>query len=58
MARDEFIQFHGHTRTNRFQPHHKEIATHQAKPNQAPQAPNMSNKTNSYNQYRGHGRGQ
>ena len=58
MARDDFIKFQGRTRTNRFQPHHKEIATHMEKPNQAPQAPNMSNKTNSFNQYRGHGRGQ
>jgi hypothetical protein len=51
MTHDEFIQFKGRTRTQRFQPHLQ-------RPNQAPQAPNNSMKTNAKNHYRGHGRGQ
>jgi hypothetical protein len=51
MTHDEFIQFKGRTRVQRFQPL-------QANPNQAPQVPNRSMKTNAKNQYRGHGRGQ
>jgi hypothetical protein len=51
MTHDEFIQFKGRTRLQRFQPQHQH-------PNQAPQAPNISMKTNAKNNYRGHGRGQ
>lgn len=54
---NEFIQFKGQTRVQRFMPP-KDETLHQSKPNQAPQAPNMNMKTNAYNQYRGHGRGQ
>ncbi|MGH7241649.1 MAG: hypothetical protein ACREGB_05120 [Candidatus Saccharimonadales bacterium] len=51
MTSEEYIQFQGRTRVQRFQPHLQ-------KPTQPPQAPSMTMKTNARNQYRGHGRGQ
>jgi hypothetical protein len=52
-TRNEFVQFNGQLRMQRFTP-----PKQGSKPNQAPQVPNMTMKTNAYNQYRGHGRGQ
>jgi hypothetical protein len=52
---DEFIQFKGHTRTQRFQPPKPDSASLHGH-NQASQT--STPKTNAQNQYRGHGRGQ
>jgi hypothetical protein len=54
---DEFIQFKGHTRNQRFQPPKPDNAA-LYEHNQTPQNPTTNKKMNSSNQYRGHGRGQ